>query len=56
MNPIFIFCIICVGILLWFVFAYTFPWIGMLAGKIWKDTKGLINEKEEEDKEDEEEW
>ena len=46
MNPIFIFCIICAGILLWFVFA----------GKIWKDTKGLINEKEEEDKEDEEEW
>ena len=55
MNPILIFLIICAGILLWFVFAITFPWIGMLIDKILGDTKELINEKEE-DETDEEEW
>lgn len=56
MNPVFVFCILCLGVLLWFIFAYTFPWIGMLIEKIWGDTKNLINEKEEEDIDDEKEW
>lgn len=57
MNPVFIFLVLVGVVALWFLLSFTFPWVGWLIWRLWKDAETNMNkgkiEKEEKENENE---
>lgn len=52
MNPVFVFLVILVAVLLWFLLSFAFIPLGKLIYRIWKDTIDIMNNKEEKKEKD----
>lgn len=53
MNPVFVFLVILIAVLLWFLLSFAFFPLGKILYRVWKDAIDEMNKKDEKEKEKE---
>lgn len=46
MNPVFVLLVIVLAVFLWFLLAFTFPWLGKILYRLYDDAREEINKGE----------